>query len=177
MLNIWISRQLQIPYCSTAQNYVRSLGMSLSTLLLLLRLFTKLFEILLFHHMYYRSGSGNKFIFHKQKLSVSKLWWNNNYLFFLHGKVTKNGNILHKFEIFIFEKFCEIWYCRIYTYRCRENITWFILGPLERAKPDKWLRLALSEGPNRVGSSLPPPEGENRSSFRNVLLSRTSLIL
>jgi hypothetical protein len=49
----------------------------------------------------------------------------------------------------------------------------FILGPLERAELDKWLKLALSNGPNRVGISLPSPEGENRSSFWNVLFSRT----
>jgi hypothetical protein len=33
----------------------------------------------------------------------------------------------------------------------------------------QWLRSALSKGPNRVGVSHPSPEGENRSSFRNVV--------
>jgi hypothetical protein len=32
----------------------------------------------------------------------------------------------------------------------------------------QWLRLALSKGPNRVGVS-PSPEDGNRSSFRNVV--------
>jgi hypothetical protein len=88
--------------------------------------------------MYYRSGNGNKFIFHKQKLSVSRLWLNSNYLFFFLGKVTKNGNILHKFEIFIFEnssvKFDT---AESALTECIENIILFILGPLERAELDK----------------------------------------
>jgi hypothetical protein len=33
------------------------------------------------------------------------------------------------------------------------------------------LRLAQSKGLNRVGDSLPSPEEENRSSFRNVVFS------
>jgi hypothetical protein len=37
----------------------------------------------------------------------------------------------------------------------------------------QWLRLALSNGPNWVGSSSPPPpEDGNRSSFRNVVFCR-----
>jgi hypothetical protein len=32
----------------------------------------------------------------------------------------------------------------------------------------QWLRLALSEGPNRVGVSFPSPEERNRFSFGNV---------
>jgi hypothetical protein len=35
----------------------------------------------------------------------------------------------------------------------------------------KWLRLALSKGPNEVGISLPSPEDRNRSSFRNTVFS------
>jgi hypothetical protein len=35
----------------------------------------------------------------------------------------------------------------------------------------RWLRLALSKGPNGAGVSLPSPEDKNRSSFRNVVLS------
>jgi hypothetical protein len=35
----------------------------------------------------------------------------------------------------------------------------------------QWLMSVLSKGPNRVGVSLPSPEGRNRSSFRNVVFS------
>jgi hypothetical protein len=34
----------------------------------------------------------------------------------------------------------------------------------------QWLSLALSDGPNRVGVSLPSPEDRNRSSFRNIVI-------
>jgi hypothetical protein len=35
----------------------------------------------------------------------------------------------------------------------------------------QWSRLVLSEGPNKVGVSLPSPVDGNRSSFRNVVFS------
>jgi hypothetical protein len=44
-----------------------------------------------------------------------------------------------------------------------------MLGPLEKANQVRYLRLALSKGPNRVGISLPLPEDGNRPSFRNVV--------
>jgi hypothetical protein len=37
--------------------------------------------------------------------------------------------------------------------------------------PLQWLKLALSKGPSRVGTSLPSPEDRNISSFRNVVFS------
>jgi hypothetical protein len=41
-------------------------------------------------------------------------------------------------------------------------------GPLERASP--WLRLPVSDGPNRVGVSQSSPKDGNRSNFWNVVL-------
>jgi hypothetical protein len=35
---------------------------------------------------------------------------------------------------------------------------------------NKWFRLVISKGPNRVGVSLTTPEGRNESNFRNVVL-------
>jgi hypothetical protein len=35
----------------------------------------------------------------------------------------------------------------------------------------QWLRLALSNGPNRVGVAFNSPENKNKSSFRNVAFS------
>jgi hypothetical protein len=45
-----------------------------------------------------------------------------------------------------------------------------LLSPLERA-PVQCLRLALSKGPNRVGTFLPSPEGGGRCTFRKIVLS------
>jgi hypothetical protein len=45
-----------------------------------------------------------------------------------------------------------------------------LLASLERANLNL-LFLALSEGPNRVGVSLPLPEDRKRSSFRNAVIS------
>jgi hypothetical protein len=49
----------------------------------------------------------------------------------------------------------------------RERQTPTLLGPLESAVQN--VRLALFEGPNRVGVSLLSPEDGSRSSFRNVV--------
>jgi hypothetical protein len=35
----------------------------------------------------------------------------------------------------------------------------------------RWLRVALSKGPNKVGVILPSPQDGNRASFRNVVFS------
>jgi hypothetical protein len=43
--------------------------------------------------------------------------------------------------------------------------------PLGRLENVQWMRLALSNGPNRVGVSLSSPEDGNRSSFWNVVFS------
>jgi hypothetical protein len=43
------------------------------------------------------------------------------------------------------------------------------LGPLD--KVNKWIKLALSKEPSRVGVSLSSPDDGNRSSFRNLVFS------
>jgi hypothetical protein len=49
-------------------------------------------------------------------------------------------------------------------------VTPTLLGPLERANLDYW---SSAKGPNKLGVSLSSPEEGNRSSFRNIVFSRS----
>jgi hypothetical protein len=57
--------------------------------------------------------------------------------------------------------------CRIYNYISLSAVLYFYVNN----DSVQWLRLALSKGPNKVGTCLPSPEDGNRSSFGNVVFS------
>jgi hypothetical protein len=78
------------------------------------------------------------------------------YFFRVSGLCSSSG-ILNSFEMQHFEN----WVCFCLQVRGGKHLLCWV----------KWLKLALSSGPKRVGVFLSSPEDGNRSSFRNVVLS------